>query len=93
MKNISAESVKEFLLLRYADQVAARGLKPANVPDNFDLLTEGIIDSMGMIEMISAVEQHVGYELDLEGLEADRLTQIGPLSAYVAQQAPKLPSI
>ena len=33
-------------------QLDAKGLDPAQVPDGFDLLAEGVIDSFGILEMV-----------------------------------------
>jgi acyl carrier protein len=91
MKVITADDVREFLLRRYGEQISARGLKVAEVPDGYDLLTQGIIDSMGILEMVGALEEHLGFELDLESLDAGQLTLIGPFSRYVAQRAAMIP--
>jgi acyl carrier protein len=59
----------------------------ADVPSSFDLLLEGVIDSFGVIELITQLEQRFGVEFDLDGLDVDDLTRVGPLSEYVAQLA------
>jgi acyl carrier protein len=87
MKTVTADDVREFLLNRYREQITARGVNVAQVPDSYDLLTEGIIDSMGLLEMVGALEEHLGFEVDLESLDAGQLTLIGPFSRYVAQRA------
>jgi len=57
------------------------------VPDDFDLVTGGVIDSMGVIELVSALEQEFGMELDLSGMGAEELAVVGPLARYVSAQA------
>jgi acyl carrier protein len=78
--------VQAFILGRIDDPLQAKGLAAADVPTSFDLLLEGVIDSFGIVELISALEERYGLEFDLDELAPDDLTRIGPLSAYVAQQ-------
>jgi acyl carrier protein len=89
MKNemeTTASDVQQFILDRIDDPLQAKGLAAADVPSSFDLLLEGMIDSFGIVELIGALEQRYGLELDLDELSPDNLTRIGPLSSYVAQK-------
>ena len=65
------EDVREFILTLYADKLKSTGV--TEVPDNFDLVTRGVVDSMGILELVSALEQEFGMELDLSGLDAEHL--------------------
>ena len=78
--------VQLFILGRIDDPLRAKGLAPADVPDSFDLLLEGVIDSFGIVEMIGALEERYGLEFDFDGIAPDDLTRIGPLSFYVSQK-------
>jgi len=79
------EKVRSFLLTLYAEKLKDMGL--AEVPDDFDLLSAGLIDSMGVLEMVGALEKEFGFELDMSGMDTEQLTMIGPLARYVAAQA------
>ena len=92
MNTITANDVRQFLFRYYASQLAARGLQADDVPDQFDLLTEGIVDSLGILDMISAVEREFSVQLDMEHIDAQELTIIGPFCRYVAQNAKELPA-
>jgi acyl carrier protein len=72
------------LLRLYADKLSTQGLTASQVPDNFDLLLEGVIDSLGVLEMIGRIEEEFHITVDLEGLDADKITVLGPLCAYIA---------
>ena len=87
MSDVSAEQVKTFLLERFNNTFSAMGISPQNVPDDFDLLTEGIIDSFGIVELISEVEEKCLVAIDFEELDPENLTVIGPFSRYVAEFA------
>ena len=62
------------------------GLTPTNLPDDFDFLLNGVIDSFGVLEMMSAIEEEFQIELDLADLDAEQITILGPLSRYVAER-------
>jgi acyl carrier protein len=76
--------VQQFILGRIDDPLQAKGLGADDVPGSFDLLLEGVIDSFGIVELISALEERYGFEFDFDELAPDDLTRIGPLSSYVA---------
>jgi acyl carrier protein len=82
----TASDVQRFILERIDDPLQAKGLAAADVPSSFDLLLEGVIDSFGIVELISALEERYDLEFDLDELAPDDLTRIGPLSSYIAQQ-------
>jgi acyl carrier protein len=82
----TAAEVQQFILGRIDDPLQAKGLAAADVPSSFDLLLEGVIDSFGIVELISALEERYGLEFDLDELAPDDLTRIGPLSSYVARK-------
>ena len=87
MKEITPEGVRQFLLQRYLERIESLGLIPAELPDNFDLLLNGVIDSFGILEMISSIEETFQVELDLAALDAEQITIVGPLSHFVASNA------
>ncbi len=86
MNHVMAKDVRSFLLSNLGGPLASLGLDPKDVPDDFDLLTRGVIDSLGIIELIAAVEQHFGMQLDFADLDPEELTVIGPLCRYIEQR-------
>jgi acyl carrier protein len=70
----------------FARQLTDCGYVPSDLPDSLDLLSGGIIDSMGILELIGAVEEAFGKPVDYEGLAVERLTVVGDFSRYVASQ-------
>ena len=79
MNRVSAADVRAFV-------IQSLGL-PADTPDDFDLLTRGVIDSFGVIELITDVNEHFELDIDFEELDPEGLTIIGPFSAYVARMS------
>ena len=84
---ITPEEVKQFLLTKYADSIHGIGLIPAEIGDDFDFLLSGVIDSFGVLEMVSSIEDQFRIRLDMATLDAEQITILGPLSGYVAQHA------
>jgi acyl carrier protein len=87
MDDITIEKVRDFLTTKYAESMRSTGLDPAAVPDNFDFLLSGVVDSFGILEMVSSIEQQFGIELDLANLDAEQMTIVGSLARYVADMA------
>jgi acyl carrier protein len=87
MRKFTADEVRDFLTAKYSEAIRGMGLDPAAVGDDFDFLLSGVVDSFGILEMVSSIEQQFGIELDLASLEAEQMTILGPLSRYVAETA------
>ena len=85
MKNVTPDNVRKFLLTRYAEPITAMQLNLTELPDDFDLLLNGVIDSFGILEMISAIEDEFRIQLDLALLDAEDITRMGPLARYIAE--------
>ena len=89
MNRIASIEVRKFLLDRYASHLGSKGVNADSIPDDYDLFQQGIIDSLGILEMVGAVESQFGIELDLENLDAEDLTKVGPFCRFVEQLSTK----
>lgn len=87
MKTCNAENVRDFILRLYNERLRSSGLTPEAIGRDFDLLTQGIVDSLGVLELISAIEAEFNVIIDLEALDAESLTIIGPLCDYIGRTA------
>lgn len=85
MKTLKSELVRSAILAMFKDSLRANGLEPSDVPDGYDLLTQGIIDSLGMVAMVSMVEDLAGCEIDFEQLDFEDMTVIEKFCDYVAR--------
>jgi len=85
MTTITPNQVRQFLLIKYGRSIRELGLDPAEIPDSFDFLLSGVIDSFGILEMVSSIEDEFRIRLDLAALDAEQITILGPLSQYVAE--------
>ena len=87
MAPTSAATVRDAILDRVVEPLAAKGLTPSDVPDSFDLLLEGVIDSFGVVEMIMMLEQRFAIDFDFDDLSADDLTKVGAMAEYVERRS------
>ena len=87
MSSPSADSVRRFILDRYSEAFDARNLLPDDVPNSFDLLSERVIDSLGLLELVGAIEDEFEIDLDLQDLDPEQMTVSGPLSSYIEESA------
>ena len=85
MNDITPAKVRSFLLTKYAEAIDMLGFKADEVPDTFDFLLNGVIDSFGILEMISSMEDEFHIQLDLAALDAEQITVLGSLCQYVAE--------
>jgi acyl carrier protein len=84
---VSAEQVRTFILTRLEHPMLEAGFNPAEVGDDFDLLTSGVTDSIGIVELLASIEEHVGVSLDFSEMDPENLTVLGRLAEHVEKQA------
>jgi len=66
---ISPEDLADRLLCRVREMAVTRGITVGKFGPETDLLTAGILDSMGFVELLMVMETEYGYRIDLA--EAD----------------------
>lgn len=85
--NCNSLGVRDFLVDYYRRKFSYLRIDVTTIPPDFDLLTHGIVDSMGFVDMISAIEKRFQVTIDLEGLDAQQVTMLGPLCDYIERVA------
>lgn len=83
MNACKAEDIRNFILRRYSERFSANGMAIDAVPEDYDLMVAGVIDSLGLLELIGAVQKEFILEIDFEGLDENEMTIIGPFCRYV----------
>lgn len=83
----SAADVRAFVLAALATALEDAGIAAGDVGDELDLIDARIIDSLGMLEVIAAIEAHFGLDIDFEELDPEQLSAVGPFSRFVAAKA------
>jgi acyl carrier protein len=56
----------------------------ATLADDFDLVGEGVLDSLGFITLIAELEKRLNIHIDFDGMESERVTVLGPLCRHIA---------
>jgi len=84
MSRISAADIRTFIVLHLARNLESSGRTlSSDLPDDFDLFKEGVIDSLGMINLTAEIEEHFGREIDFADLDPEQMTVVGPLCRYI----------
>lgn len=87
MKPISAAEVRDVVVNLFRDSIEANDLDPDALPDDCDLLELGVIDSLGIVNMVALVNETVGGEIDFEGLDFEHMTVLNKFCNYVEDYA------
>jgi acyl carrier protein len=78
--------VADFLNRKLKD----RGQGPlSDLPDDYDVLLSGALDSLAFVEMMMAAGEHFVGEIDFESLDPEKMTVVGPLCVFVSEQLTK----
>jgi acyl carrier protein len=84
---VDAATVRARILEACGPALTVCGVDVAAPPADLDLRACGAIDSLGFIELVTELEELFGVELELEGIDPERLTMLEPLAQAVAEQA------
>jgi acyl carrier protein len=82
----AAASARAKILDFCGSALAAYGIDPEAASDDLDLRASGAIDSLGFVELVVMLEETFGVELELEDIDPEALTVLGPLSEHVGAQ-------
>jgi acyl carrier protein len=74
-----------FIYAYFSEMLSELGLGPEDFPDSFDLFEEGIIDSLGIFDLVEALEKEYGVEIDIENFDIEEITVVGSLARQVGQ--------
>ena len=87
MSDANSETIRLFLQQYIAEKSRGGGKDtPGELADDCDLLLSGMIDSLGLLDLMTAIQQHCQHEIDFEALDPEQLTVVGPLCRYVSEQ-------
>ena len=73
-----------------AHKIDAAGLNRQNFDDGIDLLQSGLIDSFDFLDLISMLEETVGFSVDLADIDDEEITTVkGLIRAVLTKAASK----
>ena len=81
---MDSTAARRLIVTSLHDAIVAAGLDPQTLGDDLDLRMEGIVDSFGFVQLIADLETRLGREIDLESLDPEQLTVLGPLSRHIS---------
>ena len=77
------EKIRQFIL----DFVEREYKLPENVDyDNFDFVAEGFVDSMGMVQFVTILEDEFDFEFSAEELLSEDLRTVGRLEKLIQKK-------
>src|SRR5688572_10787402 len=79
-------AIHEFLLDSVAAGLRRARLGPAPVPADLDLIDSGVIDSLGFIELIAAIERRFSITLDFGNRSPSVCTRLNVLADCIEEQ-------
>lgn len=86
-KNISESDVRSFLVAYISNKLEAHGRKIENgLPDDYDFLLSGAIDSLGILKLIMELKEHFGVSIDFEEIDPEKMTIVKYFCNFVADK-------
>ncbi len=87
MIRTSSDDVRAFLQSYLSERSEAeRRNVTGELADDCDLLLSGIIDSLGLLDLVMAMREAFGEHIDFKSLDPEQMTIVGPLCRFVAEQ-------
>ena len=92
MNRPTPDSVRVFVADFLNRKLRDRGQGPLNdLPNDYDVLLSGVLDSLAFVEMMMAAGEHFVGEIDFENLDPEKMTIVGPLCLFVSEQLMQRP--
>jgi acyl carrier protein len=84
MTDDGTEQVKLLIASILEPRLVANNMKTCELRDDIDLRLAGIVDSLGFVQLLAALEARLGRQVDVAELAPDQLTKVGPLARHIA---------
>lgn len=88
MNKITPSDVHAFLKDYFTRKFRSDGrVSVEELPEDCDLLLSGMIDSIGFLDLVAALERFAGRNIDFDMLDPEEMTIVGSLCKFVASQS------
>lgn len=71
-------------ITKFVNEQFLKGNKAITLTDDSSFIDEGIIDSLGVLELVSFIEESFGFRVEDEEMVPDNLDSINKIVAYVS---------
>ncbi|MCS0602261.1 acyl carrier protein [Streptomyces sp. LP11] len=75
-----AQAIKEFVVEEFLPDVS-----PAELDADYDLLANGVIDSLGLLKVIAWIEDRYGIDTDTVELRPESFHTVAAIDAFVTR--------
>ncbi|WP_299437779.1 acyl carrier protein [uncultured Rhodospira sp.] len=76
-------SIKQFLLDEFA-----RDMRPEEIEDDFDLIGNNVIDSLGLLKIVAWLENRYGISIDVMDTVPENFNSVTAINAYLERVIP-----
>lgn len=87
MSFVSKDEINKFIISYLTNNLIEKNIDHHDVDENFDFVATGTIDSISLLDMISAMETFFNITVDFEQMNPETFTVIGPFCNYVSAKA------
>jgi acyl carrier protein len=92
MSAVTPDGVREFLLEYLSRRLNTNERNSCDdLSEDCDIFLTGMIDSLGLLELVGAIQEFTGTEIDFDALDPEQMTIVGPLCRFVSEQVSKQP--
>lgn len=78
------EELREFVVRELETKLRLLGFTKDDVTLDLDLFAAGLIDSMGLIELISAIEDRFGVGVKLDDVDPEEIYSVAGLARHAS---------
>ena len=92
MISLTQRDVRVFVTNYLRQKFESNGRTPlVDLPEDCDLLLSGMIDdSIGFLDLLLAVQEFAGREIDFDTLDPEEMSVVGPLCKFVSNQTSEM---
>lgn len=84
---MSENEIRDFIINHLRKRLELLGVSEKEIKKKFDFVQSGLLDSMSFVDMITAMEDHFGVEIDFEEEpENESFTSLGGLQKVFLKQ-------
>ncbi|MEM7013620.1 MAG: hypothetical protein AAF585_19280 [Verrucomicrobiota bacterium] len=84
--NLNEQKVHNVIEAFVNEKLAQQGRPTSTLDPNCDLIVDGVIDSMGFVELTAYLENELGDAANPHEMDADEMTIVGPLTKFISNQ-------